>query len=269
MKHGFILPGGTASQQLELAVLAEASGWDGVFVWEGAYGVDAWSLLSAMAVQTERVHLGTMLTPLPWRRPWKLASQAATVEQLAPGRTVLTVGLGAVTDDLPRTGEEEDLRERAVLLDDGIDLMRALWSGATTYEGTRWRYSVAQDDQLRVSRPARGTIPIWVVAAWPRPKSMRRALRCEGVVPQYDDHDGSPADARELRQWLVGNGASDDVDLVAEGQTTPGPEAAEEVAQWADAGCTWWLESNWEMPHHGDARMRAVAARLTAGPPRR
>jgi len=218
MKHGFILPGGTASQQLELAVLAEASGWDGVFVWEGAYGVDAWSLLSAMAVQTERVHLGTMLTPLPWRRPWKLASQAATVEQLAPGRTVLTVGLGAVTDDLPRTGEEEDLRERAVLLDDGIDLMRALWSGATTYEGTRWRYSVAQDDQLRVSRPARGTIPIWVVA---------------------------------------------------EGQTTPGPEAAEEVAQWADAGCTWWLESNWEMPHHGDARMRAVAARLTAGPPRR
>ena len=64
MKFGFVLPGGTASEQLEQAVLADQAGWDGVFVWEAAYGVDAWTLLAAMAARTERVKLGTMLTPL-------------------------------------------------------------------------------------------------------------------------------------------------------------------------------------------------------------
>lgn len=68
MRYGFVLPGGTATEQLEQAVLAER---DGVFVWEAAYGVDAWTLLGAMAQRTERLRLGTMLTPLPWRRPWR------------------------------------------------------------------------------------------------------------------------------------------------------------------------------------------------------
>ncbi len=94
MQYGVILPGGTATEQLELAVLAEQAGWDGVFVWEAAYGVDAWALLAAMAVRTTRVRLGTLLTPLPWRRPWKVASQAATLDELSGGRVILTVGSG-------------------------------------------------------------------------------------------------------------------------------------------------------------------------------
>src|SRR4051795_7608662 len=126
LRYGVILPGGTATQQLEHAVLAERSGWDGVFVWEAAYGVDAWSLLAAMAVSTTRVRLGTILTPLPWRRPWKVASQVATVDQLSGGRTVLAVGLGAVATELPSTGEVTDLHGRAERLDEGIDLIRTL-----------------------------------------------------------------------------------------------------------------------------------------------
>jgi alkanesulfonate monooxygenase SsuD/methylene tetrahydromethanopterin reductase-like flavin-dependent oxidoreductase (luciferase family) len=267
MKFGYILPGGSAAEQLELGVQAEASGWDGVFVWEGSYGIDAWSLLAAIATRTEHVHLGTMLTPLPWRRPWKVASQASTLDQLAPGRAIITLGLGALTEDLPQTGEIEDLRERASLLDDGIDLMRALWSGETSYDGTFYRYSIAADDQLAVGRPTGGAVPIWVVAAWPRPKSMRRALRCDGVVPQYDDHDGSPDLARDVRRWLREHGASEDVDLIAQGQTAGDAAGLDVVARWADAGCTWWLESNWEMPHHSSERMREVAARLSQGPP--
>src|SRR3954453_21999720 len=101
----FVLPGGSTAEQVELAVLAEESGWDAVFVWEAPYGVDAWSLLAAMAARTERIRLGTMLTPLPWRRPWKLASQVVTLDQLSGGRAILTVGLGALETDLPRTGE--------------------------------------------------------------------------------------------------------------------------------------------------------------------
>src|SRR5215212_3295282 len=108
VRYGFVLPGGTATEQIEQAALAEAAGWDGVFVWEAAYGVDAWTLLAAMSQVTSRVRLGTMLTPLPWRRPWKLASQVATLHDVSGGRAVLTVGLGAVDDELGHTGEETD-----------------------------------------------------------------------------------------------------------------------------------------------------------------
>jgi len=92
MNYGVVLPGGTATAQLAQAELAERSGWDGVFVWEAAYGVDAWSLLAAMAARTSRVRLGTLLTPLPWRRPWKVASQAATLDQLSGGRAIVAAG---------------------------------------------------------------------------------------------------------------------------------------------------------------------------------
>jgi hypothetical protein len=273
MRAGFILPGGSAPEQLALAILAEDNGWDGVFAWEGAYGVDAWALLSAIAARTRSVRLGTMLTPLPWRRPWKVASQVATLDQLSNGRAIVTVGVGAFTDDLPRAGEIEGLRERADLLDDGIDLMRALWNGEDHYRGSIHDLEFDRPDQLEVARPVQERIPIWVVGVWPRMKSMRRVLRCDGVVPQFVDggHRGSPDQIRSMRKWLADQGAPADLDIIAEGQTPadqPG-RAADEVMPWADAGCTWWLESNWEMPHHSSERMHEVRARLEAGPPAR
>src|SRR3984885_7287990 len=129
MRYGIVLPGATTAEQLGQSVLAEHSGWDGVFVWEAAYGVDAWSLLAAMAVRTGRVRLGTMLTPLPWRRPWKVASQVATLDQISGGRAVLGVGVGALGTDLPDTSEATGLAERAAMLDEGIDLIRGVGNG--------------------------------------------------------------------------------------------------------------------------------------------
>src|SRR5690349_16620733 len=163
MRFGFVLPGGTASLQLEQAVLAEQAGWDGVFVWEAAYGVDAWVLLTAMAERTQTVKLGTLLTPLPWRRPWKVASQVATLDQLSNGRAILAVGLGALAPDLPQTGEVTDLRERADLLDDGIELVRELLGGGREYRGRHYRFQFERDDQIEVSRPVQSPVPIWVV----------------------------------------------------------------------------------------------------------
>lgn len=262
-----ILPGGTAREQLEQAVLAERAGWDGVFVWEAAYGIDAWALLAAMAVRTTRVRLGTMLSPLPWRRPWKLASQVSTLDQLSDGRVIVSVGLGALTQDLPESGEVTDKRQRAELLDDGIDIMRALWAGESTFEGTRLRFRFERDDQLEIGRPVQERIPIWVVGAWPRPKSMRRVVRCDGWIPQFSNHEGSPGLVRAALAWLTEHGARSDLDVTAEGQTPP-RGGQDEVAAWRDAGCTWWLESNWEMPHHSTERMAEIRERIEAGPPR-
>src|SRR5690242_10277963 len=148
-----------------------------------------------MAACTERIRLGTMLTPLPWRRPWKVASQVATLDQLSGGRAVLAVGVGAVTTDLPVTGEATDLRLRAEMMDEGIDLIRGLWSGARSYAGAHYRYETDRDDLGEVARPVQERIPIWVVAVWPRLKSMRRVLRCDGVIP---GHEPSTDAVREM-----------------------------------------------------------------------
>ncbi|MCD6030256.1 MAG: Luciferase-like monooxygenase [Thermomicrobiales bacterium] len=275
MRFGFILPGGTAPQQLELAELAERSGWDGVFVWEAAYGVDAWTLLGAMAQRTERLWLGTMLTPLPWRRPWKVASQAVTLDQLSGGRAILAVGLGAVDSELGNTGEETDRRVRAEMLDEGIDLIRDFWAGRLRFEGQRYRTDLfGRNDLSEVAAPVQERIPIWVVAAWPRQKSMRRALRCDGLLPNVMEgaalRETTPADMRAIRDWLDEHGAPAEFDLVAEGETpADDPEEARRiVAPWAEASCTWWLEARWEMPHHSPERMRQTRERLEAGPPR-
>jgi len=266
MKYGVILPGGTAVEQLEQAVLAEEAGWDGVFVWEAAYGVDAWGLLTAIAARTSRIRLGTMLTPLPWRRPWKVASQVVTLDQISAGRATLAVGLGAIETDLPLTGEELDRRTRAAMMDEGIDLIRELWAGRSSYHGEHYSYECARDDLAQVGRPVQDRIPIWVVGAWPRPKSMRRVLRCDGVLPQYPPGMDSPAELRALCAWLTEHGGSPELDVIAEGETDPSTAAAE-VRPWADAGATWWLETNWEMPHNSPERMQQVRARLIAGPP--
>ena len=270
MKFGVVLPGGTATQQLEQAIVAEDCGWDGVFVWEAGYGVDAWGLLAAMAVRTRRVMLGTLLTPLPWRRPWKVASQVATLDQLSGGRAILTVGLGAISTDLPLTGEVIDLPMRAEYLDEGIDLIRTLWDGGTKYHGRHYHYECERRDLTEAGQPVQARIPIWVVGVWPRPKSMRRVLRCDGIVPQIEiaGREGSPDDVRDIRAWLAERGR-DQIDVAIDGETPTGDPAAAsaEVTRWADAGATWWLETRWEMPHNSDERMREIRDRLAAGPP--
>jgi alkanesulfonate monooxygenase SsuD/methylene tetrahydromethanopterin reductase-like flavin-dependent oxidoreductase (luciferase family) len=273
VKFGFVLPGGSATEQLEQAVLAEAAGWDGVFVWEGAYGVDAWSLLSAMATRTSTIALGTMLTPLPWRRPWKVASQAATVDELSGGRAILAVGLGWADSGIGDRRDVADRAARARLLDEGLDVIEALWRGELQHRGPRYELNIAPGHVFDIAPARRPRVPIWVVGAWPRPKSMRRVLRCDGIMPvlSVDGRETplSPEDVRELAAWLAENGARS-YDIVVEGATSSRDAQASTatVAPWAEAGATWWLDARWDLPHHSEERMEQVRRRLHAGPPR-
>ena len=75
MRYGFVMPFGDAAEIAEAAALAEAAGWDALFVWEAIWGVDAWVGLTAAAMRTSTLRLGTMLTPVPRIRPWDLASR--------------------------------------------------------------------------------------------------------------------------------------------------------------------------------------------------
>src|SRR5919202_416120 len=108
MRYGFVLPSGDARDVAERAREAEQAGWDGFFVWDPVWGIDPWVSLTACAMVTERIRLGTMLTPISRRRPWTLAGEAAPLGRLSNGRVILATGLGATDTGFENFGEVTD-----------------------------------------------------------------------------------------------------------------------------------------------------------------
>lgn len=276
MKYGFVLPNGDARTAADMARAAEGAGWDGFFVWEPVWGIDAWVCLTAAAMVTERIRLGTMITPVSRMRPWKLAGETATLDNLSGGRVILSVGLGATDTGFAEFGEVTDRRTRAELLNEGLDILTGLWRGGPfTYEGTHYKIQSAGSFMPPPPPAQQPRIPIWVVGAWNRPKSMARVLRYDGILPNILTPEGehrplTPDDIREIAAYVKANRTeTTPFDIVAEGET-PGGEparAAETVREWAAAGATWWIEALWSAIGQADGPDR-VRARLEQGPPR-
>src|SRR5437867_5865019 len=181
MHYGFVIPGGDVGTLIEVAQEIEAAGWDGVFVADGVYGTDPWISLAAIAVQTERVRMGTLLTPVSRRRPWKLASETATLDRLSHGRVILAVGLGAIDTGFDKVGEQADRKVRAQLLDESLQVIQGFWSGQPFHYNGK-HYQVNWDVNWSYAPVQTPRIPIWVVGAWPREQSMRRVLHYDGVL---------------------------------------------------------------------------------------
>lgn len=282
MRYGFVLPYGDARTTAELAELAEEHGWDGFFVWEGIWAFDPWVMLAAAAMRTERIRLGTMLTPLPRRRPWELASQTATLDNLSGGRVVLPVGLGVSGEDRFWLFEDDPGRRvRAELMDEGLDMLERLWGETTfAYDGKHYKSRVLADPMPPIPPPPtqQPRIPIWVVAALRRPKSMRRAARLDGWLPHYAPAEGEPGEFTPellaegmawIREQRAADGLSmDGYDAIVEGKTpADDPAAAAAIVRpWADAGATWWLDADWSDLDPAGVR-EASERRLRAGPP--
>jgi len=283
MRYGFIIPGGDVRTIAELAYEAEAAGWDGVFIPDCICivnendpnpvmpGFDPWVTLAAMAMRTERVLLGTMLTPVSRRRPWKLAREVATLDQLSNGRMILPVGLGALDDvGFIRVGEAIDRKVRAQLLDEGLAILTGLWSGRPfSFSGVHYQIQEMTFLPPPVQSPR---IPIWVAGAWPRTKSMRRVLHWDGLLPNKLNEDGTlaeitPDDIREMKSFIdEQRTATTPFDIVWEGRTPgdDGARAAAIVRLWEEEGATWWMEAMWFAPNGPDD----VRTRIRQGPPR-
>ena len=275
MQYGFVLPYGDARTAADFAQAAEAAGWDGFFVWEPVWGWDAWVMLTAAAMCTERVRLGTMITPLSRMRPWELASKTVTLDHLSNGRVILAVGLGAIDTGFAEFGEVTDRKTRAELLDEGLDILNGLWHGQPfDYDGKH--YHIRETKFYPLPPPVQQPrIPIWVVGAWLKTKSMQRVLRCDGLLPTRMDeqgqHVGFTADhVREMKTYIdARRRAATPFDIVVEGRT-PGADpdqAAGITRMWADGGATWWIEAMWGEPDQ-PADLDAVLQRIRQGPPR-
>lgn len=271
MKYGFVMPSGSPEQAVQMATALEDAGWDGFFVWEALYGFDAWMLLAAAAVRTQRIHLGTMISPISRMRPWKIASEVLTLDHLSGGRAILAVGLGALDVGFANFGEVTERKTRAELVDESLEIITRLWSGET-FEFTGKHYQVKSSDFMPPPPPVQQPHPpIWVVGAWPSEKSMRRALRFQGLLPNMIGADGkagapaAPEDVRMLRAHITEKRGSAPYDLIVEG-STPGNDrtaAAAQVRPWAEAGATWWIEARWGSEESHEDLLK----RIQQGPP--
>ncbi len=284
MRYGFVLPGGDARTAADMAWEAEKAGWDGFFVWEPIWGVDAWVALTAAAMRTERIKLGTMLTPPSRMRPWKLASETATLDNLSGGRVILAVGLGATDTGFAEFGEVTDRKIRAELVDEALDIITGLWKGQPfSYEGKHYKVKPSPFPIVPAPPVQQPRIPIWVVGAWPSDKSMSRVARYDGLLPQVIDkvnafpavptnhaRQATPAELQTMVEFIRKNRPPDTpFEVVVEGKT-PGIDPAKGsliVKEWTDAGATWWNETMWDASLD-EAGMKQVRERIRQGPPR-
>ena len=247
---------------VEMATVAESAGWDGVFLWdhlqyrEPVPIADTWVTLSAVAAATETIRLGPLVTPLARRRPWKVAREALTLDHLSDGRLILGVGLGIDFwgEFSSYSGEVDTDSERAALVDDGIEILDRLWSGARVdFEGDRLAVTGAQYLPTPVQQPR---IPIWSAALWPAAQRgpITRAARCDGVMP-FTGQPMTPKQANDVRDTVQQERGNDSFDLCVWGD----PQHADEYEA---AGVTWLVQG--ASPEDPAA---AVLQWIAAGPP--
>jgi len=282
MRYGLNLPNagpsGDARSLAELAARAEAAGWDGVFVedyivYQNRQDIptyDPWVALAAMALATEHMRLGTEVTPLARRRPWKLDRETVTLDHLSGGRLILGVGLGVGSEvDFAHLGEDTDTRRRAARLDEALEVLVGLWSGQPfSYAGTY--VQIAETTFL--PRPLQmPRIPIWVGGGYPNPGVLRRVARWDGACLYRAAAVGSaqdvgrlaPDDVRALRRFVSDarpEGTAFDIVVGARPRGDDEDQERSVIRAVAEAGATWWME--WVPP----AEFGVMRAAIERGP---
>jgi alkanesulfonate monooxygenase SsuD/methylene tetrahydromethanopterin reductase-like flavin-dependent oxidoreductase (luciferase family) len=262
----------------DFAALAENAGWDGILledyvVYQNRQRIptyDPWIALAAMVLRTTNLRLGTEVTPLARRRPWKLARETVTLDHLSGGRLILGVGLGVASDiDFAHFGELADNRQRAAQLDEGLDVLVGLWSGQPfSYAGRYFQVAETTFVPRPVQQPR---IPLWVGGGYPNPGVLRRAARWDGACLYRAAAIGSaqdvgrlePEDVRALRRLMSASRPDmDRFDIVVGARPRAEDEDQERdtIQAVAEAGATWWIE--WVPP----AELGVMRGAIERGP---
>jgi alkanesulfonate monooxygenase SsuD/methylene tetrahydromethanopterin reductase-like flavin-dependent oxidoreductase (luciferase family) len=259
---------------VQLGIDAERAGLDGFFLWdhlvhsdtgEGPPIVDPWQVLALAAAGTSHIHLGTMITPVARRRPWKLAKEVITLDLLSNGRAILGVGLGAPAGEFSLFGEPADPRVRAELLDEGLDILAGLWTGERfSYQGKHYTVGPVAFTPVPVGHPVR--IPVWVGGELPASRPVARAARWNGFVPIHRSRPGgqaTPEDIAAVRDQIEAlRGTTANYDIAVWGELDSAGRVAATLPAYQDAGATWFIESPTSRP----GWLEAVRERLRRPP---
>ena len=256
VRYGIYIPNyGPAVEPRSLMKLAKAceeAGWDGFYMWDHVYNglgeefpfFDPWISLALVAIKTNKIRIGTTVTPVARRRPRKLARETVTLDHLSGGRLTLGVGLGfPPSDEFENFGEDPSLRVRAEKLDEGLDILQGLWSGEPfSYEGRHYRVDEAQFFPRPIQSPR---IPIWVAGTWPNRAPFIRAARFDGVFPLRKGFEGplKPQDYVDILSFVEGHrGNLDNFDVAFSGYSTGEWSLRDVLPEYFEAGVNWWLE---------------------------
>lgn len=282
MKFAIYVPNfgtfGDVQRVVELAKRAEASGWDGFFLWDHLLPdndakdgpvADTWLTLTAIATATQHIRLGALVTAFPRRRPWKVARESVTLDHLSKGRLVVGAGIGGDWwREYSAVGESGDMRRHGEMLDEGLAVMSQLWTGnSVSYTGTHYTLNEAKFLPTPYQSPR---IPIWVAGVWPGTRPFRRAARWDGIFPIGRFGDLTPQNIGEMTAYIakhrtaMGDMGTGDYDVVYNGRMyeKDAAEATDLLRQYTSAGLTWWLESFWP-----DAPLDNVKSVIEQGPP--
>jgi alkanesulfonate monooxygenase SsuD/methylene tetrahydromethanopterin reductase-like flavin-dependent oxidoreductase (luciferase family) len=257
MRFGIDLPifgdFGDPALLLDLGIEAEAAGWDGFFLWDHLLGggrspvTDPWVVMSALAVRTDRIRFGPMVTPLARRRMTKLARETVALDHLSGGRLVMGVGLGHNDEqEFAALGDEGDRKIRGQILDESLEVLAGLWSGeALAFDGDHLHVQASPFLPTPLQRPR---IPVWVAGLWPNKKPMRRAAAWDGAFPI--DRGGDLTKQLSLEDMadaiaFASSHRTDETpfDIVHAGLMSGDRDRDTQMARsYADIGVTWWLE---------------------------
>jgi alkanesulfonate monooxygenase SsuD/methylene tetrahydromethanopterin reductase-like flavin-dependent oxidoreductase (luciferase family) len=265
---------GSPRELAELAVDAENSGWDGFFIFdhilysnnEHVPLVDPWIALAAIAMNTKRMRIGPLVTPLARRRPWKLARETVSLDHLSNGRLTLGVGLGDPADvEFTSLGENGEDRTRAAKLDEGLEVLVGLWRGESfSYLGKHYEVRNVQFLPRPLQSPR---IPIWVAGRWPRREPFLRAARWDGAFPLGLARGSklSPDEIRKVFSFIRKRRADTSAyDLVATSGDNDHGNDNEMLRAYAAAGATWWMK---DVRRWRNSR-EELGSRICKGPPR-
>ena len=255
---------------IRLARAAEEAGWEAFFVWDhlgfvwGSASSDPWISLSAVAVSTTHLKLGTAITPLARRRPHIVANALASLDLLSGGRMIFGAGLGGVSEEFTAVGEPGAVKQRAAMLDEGLTVLDRLWSGEMVmHHGQYYDVENVSLAPLPFQRPR---IPIWIGGEGA--PALRRAARWDGWLAPATSPDGTPTmskDPERIAEMVAGiqrhRTAAAPLEVAVDGYSEPSDPALPRAYE--AAGATWWLESIHGMRGPLDEMM----ARVEAGPP--
>lgn len=273
MNYGLALPYTTPRTVARLSQLAEESGWDGCFLGDAIWCEDPMIALAAAAMTTHRIRLGTMITPAPLRIPWKLASESVALDHLSEGRLILGLGAGAVWMGWHAFPDEvTDAKSRAEMLEETIEILTLLYQRKQfDYNGKHYHLKLTQLDEMHyppkpVQQPR---VPLWCVGLWPRKKSMKRVLKCDGMIAEKISPEGKPQeitpdDICEIKAYVNANRTlSAPFDIVLNGKVADldRPQLQDKLLPLIEAAATWWIEGLW------DATEEAAIERIRRGPP--